>query len=365
MSHQRRKISDLGPAEAAELLTSLQSFEDKFSDVDMSDSEDVGPGLAESLHGNIGRLRDKLMAVAHSPSSRPAPATGKISLVSMYLKEDKIPGLVRVSSTPDSGEASAMSAGHLRQMVDLARKQVFNDDAGGDSVFINLFLLRLAVLLKSSNIRIFSERSADALGLVWGSMTECRLVELPTNPKLHHGAHGIVRASVFVAKRDQESDLLPRAALALASHCRTIGVKHMRGAVSSGLKWVFFVWRESEDGTDTQIRYSLPFDVDSGENGMELVVGLLKLWRMKRATRELQRTSAPTMRLKEDIESGGFEQDTSGVFGHGPVASALKLGWCRNGINDALRHRFSTQTYQHPLDHLVKRRLSLLATYQQ
>ncbi|TFY51955.1 hypothetical protein EVG20_g10767, partial [Dentipellis fragilis] len=55
-------------------------------------------------------------------------------------------------------------------------------------------------------------------------------------------------------------------------------VKHMRGAVSSGLKWVFFVWRESEDGTDTQIRYSLPFDVDSGKHGMELVVGLLKLW---------------------------------------------------------------------------------------
>ncbi|KAA1475248.1 hypothetical protein DENSPDRAFT_841994 [Dentipellis sp. KUC8613] len=288
MSHQRRKISDLGPAEAAELLASLQSFEDKLGDLDVdgSDSEglesNAGTGLAETLHDSIGRLRDKLTAVTHTPS-KPIQATRKISMVSMYLQEDKIPGLVQIGSAPGrQGGDNTMSAGYLKRMVVFARKHGFgSNEAGGNSdVLINLILLRLAVLSELSNIRITSNRSADTLGLVYGNLAEYRLVELPTDNKLPQDTniHGVHKASIFIVKKDQETDLLPRAALALASHCRNTGVKHMRGAVSSGFKWAFFVWRDSEDGSETEIRYSLPFNVDGGEHGMELVVGLLKHW---------------------------------------------------------------------------------------
>jgi len=85
------------------------------------------------------------------------------------------------------------------------------------------------------------------------------------------------RLVIFEAKRNNVRDALPRAIMAAASYCQQHGLEAVRGAVTSGEQWLFFVYRMTMDGGRT-VSYTTQFELGSNLEGLLLILGILRDW---------------------------------------------------------------------------------------
>ncbi|KAG2126111.1 hypothetical protein BD769DRAFT_1462911 [Suillus cothurnatus] len=82
-------------------------------------------------------------------------------------------------------------------------------------------------------------------------------------------------SNIFEAKRDNVRAVLPQAAIAAASYCQLQGLFAVRGVVTSGEQWVFFVYERHTDGTGL-VRSSPEYTLGRNLEGLALVLGLLR-----------------------------------------------------------------------------------------
>jgi hypothetical protein len=124
------------------------------------------------------------------------------------------------------------------------------------------------------------------------SSSGCYLVD-PVISSLDRLAKGFV---VFAAKRESFKDTFPQAAVAAASFCEIkqsvvpsfyglwsylilCSLSTIRGCVTSGERWLFFVYEKNLDGGPRGVvRTSLIFELERELNGLALILGLLRDW---------------------------------------------------------------------------------------
>ncbi|VDC04694.1 unnamed protein product [Peniophora sp. CBMAI 1063] len=97
---------------------------------------------------------------------------------------------------------------------------------------------------------------------------------------LRNEVPGVTCFAVFQTKSSSGTELdvlLPKAVLAVAAFVKRQKKPSMRGAVTSGKEWMFFVYNTAHDGRGGSYRTSPILSLDSVEE-RDVVVGLLKSW---------------------------------------------------------------------------------------
>ncbi|KIJ15633.1 hypothetical protein PAXINDRAFT_169072 [Paxillus involutus ATCC 200175] len=184
---------------------------------------------------------------------------------------------------------------HMTQrLIHLVRDHV--SMAARPDVLINVILLRLVSVMRSDDMEVnivpgidippttFHQDSGNHSfsgavdffvvknPVLW---TSCYLVD-PVISSLDRLAKGFV---VFAAKRESFKDTFPQAAVAAASFCEIKHLSTIRGCVTSGERWLFFVYEKNLDGGPRGVvRTSLIFELERELNGLALILGLLRDW---------------------------------------------------------------------------------------
>ncbi|KAG1762361.1 hypothetical protein EDD22DRAFT_953198 [Suillus occidentalis] len=100
---------------------------------------------------------------------------------------------------------------------------------------------------------------------------------LLSNPSVELGCLGNIKeaimSNIFEAKRDNIWASLPQATVAAALFCQFLSV--VRGAITSGEQWVFFVYERHTDGTG-RVLCSPQYTLGQNFEGLALVFGLLR-----------------------------------------------------------------------------------------
>jgi len=105
------------------------------------------------------------------------------------------------------------------------------------------------------------------------------LLEDPThalkNPK---AIKGPLTSNISEAKRDNVRAAIPQAVMAAASHCKQHSIRVLRGCITSGEQWIFFVYRMTDDGGGGFVSSSPQYSVGTQFEGLPLILGLLHDW---------------------------------------------------------------------------------------
>ncbi|KAG2106733.1 uncharacterized protein F5147DRAFT_223085 [Suillus discolor] len=85
----------------------------------------------------------------------------------------------------------------------------------------------------------------------------------------------LMSSSIFEAELDRVQVGLSRATIAAASYCQLRGLNVIRGVVTSGEQWIFFVYKRHPDGTG-RVLSSEQYTLGENLEGLALVLGLLR-----------------------------------------------------------------------------------------
>ncbi|THH16065.1 hypothetical protein EW146_g4526 [Bondarzewia mesenterica] len=311
----RRKISDLTVGDTNALLVKLEAFRSSLDEGD----EELPAGLIDKMQ----ELRDKLEDVKHTSFSTVDSTTlvsMKISSGPLFLMDAKKQEIERMGQNEFD---SCLSMQTTQFLIRLVRSHVSTVTEAGRRILINMVLLRVASVMSVGQIAVniipefaipettstqdsgnhsFSDvvdflvtklssryTGKSTFYLTWLSRSKFKspseyLLGDPTtavtNPQFIEGP---LMSSIFEAKRDNVRAALPQAVLTTASYCKQQGVPVMRGCITSGEQWVFFVYERMSDGRGL-VRSSPEFALDSELEGLALIVGLLQDW-VNNATR--------------------------------------------------------------------------------
>ncbi|KAG1784537.1 uncharacterized protein HD556DRAFT_1427447 [Suillus plorans] len=290
MAHisKRRKLSDLTAGDTNELLDKLEEFR---SNLDEGD-QDLPDGLMDKLQ----ELRDKLEDVKHTSFSRVDPTTLlslKISSGPLFLDSDKRQEVETLGLAESPG---CLLIGTTRDLINLVRGHVSTVTEAGCRILINILLLRVVSVMcaGATTVNIIPEFSLprttfnrDSGKCSFSGVVDFLVTKLPTrytnfllsDPTTALGNPGYIEgpmtSNIFEAKRDNARFALPQAAIAAASYCQLQGLFTVRGVVTSGEEWIFFVYERREDGTRL-VRSSPEYSLGHNLEGLALILGLLR-----------------------------------------------------------------------------------------
>jgi len=91
------------------------------------------------------------------------------------------------------------------------------------------------------------------------------------------GIKGPVTSNIFEAKRDNVRAAMGQAVIAAASHCKQHGLSVMRGCITSGEQWLFFIYETTESGGLVSASTD-EYSIGSNFENLALVLGLLQDW---------------------------------------------------------------------------------------
>ncbi|KIM72900.1 hypothetical protein PILCRDRAFT_93275 [Piloderma croceum F 1598] len=89
------------------------------------------------------------------------------------------------------------------------------------------------------------------------------------------GIKGPVTSNIFEAKRDNVRAAMGQAVIAAASHCKRHGLSVMRGCITSGEQWLFFIYETTENAglvSASTDEYSIGLNFEN----LALILGLLQ-----------------------------------------------------------------------------------------
>ncbi|KAG1768005.1 hypothetical protein EV702DRAFT_1012802 [Suillus placidus] len=281
---KRRKLSDLTSGDTNELLNKI---EESRSDLDEGD-EDLPDGLIDKLQ----ELHDKLANVKHTSFSKVDPITlasleilpGPLFLISDKRQEiedlglAEIPGCLLIDTT--------------RFLISLVRGHVSAVTKAGCRILINTLLLRVVSVCPGVNIipefpipkTTFNPESGKCS---FSGVVDFLVTKIPTqytefllsDPSLTLGRPGNIKESImsniFEAKRDNVWAGLSQATIAAASYCQLQGLSVIRGVITSGEQWVFFVYERHTDGTGRVLRFP-QYTLGPNLEHLAFVLGLLR-----------------------------------------------------------------------------------------
>ncbi|KAF8625759.1 hypothetical protein AX15_005212 [Amanita polypyramis BW_CC] len=198
-----------------------------------------------------------------------------------------------LGSTEVAGKALTMVV--LKDLIELVRCHVSVVTEAGCRVLINLILLRVASIMSIDHmdINIIPEfpiaKTVFPGNRSFRGVVDFLLTKLPekysqflladptgmlANPDEIKGA---ITSNIFEAKRDNVRAALPQAIIAAASHCKQHNLPVMRGCITSGEQWVFFIY-EKRDNDKGHVSASVEYAIGPRCEGLALVLGLLHDW---------------------------------------------------------------------------------------
>ncbi|KAG2034767.1 hypothetical protein BDR03DRAFT_1001453 [Suillus americanus] len=285
---KRRKLSDLTAGDTNELLQNLEEFR---SNLDEGD-EDLPAGLIDGLQ----ELRNKLEDVKHTSFSRVDPITlvslgissGPLFLISDKRQEVENLGLAETSAY--------LSIDTTRSLIRLVRDHVATVTEAGCRILINIILLRVVSVMcpGDTTVNIIPEFSLprtifkrDSGKCSFSGVVDFLVTKLPAryteyllgDPATALANPGYIKgpmtSNIFEAKRDNVRAAMPQAAIAAASYCQLQDLSVVRGVVTSGEQWIFFVYERRTDGTGLVLS-SPEYSLGKNLEGLALVLGLLR-----------------------------------------------------------------------------------------
>jgi len=182
----------------------------------------------------------------------------------------------------------------LKNLIDLVRRHVAVVTEAGCRVLINLILLRVASAMSTDqmDVNIIPEypiaKTLFPGNRSFGGVVDFLLTKLPGrytryllgDPTTALGnpdtIKGPVTSNIFEAKRDNVRAAIPQAVMAAASHCKQHSIQVLRGCITSGEQWVFFVY--STTGGGGFVSCSDEYVVGTQFEGLPLILGLLHDW---------------------------------------------------------------------------------------
>jgi len=89
---------------------------------------------------------------------------------------------------------------------------------------------------------------------------------------------GPLTSTIFEAKRDNVEAAVPQAVMATASHCKRHSIQVLRGCITSGEQWIFFVYHMTDNDAGGSVSCSDEYSVGPQFEGLPLILGLLHDW---------------------------------------------------------------------------------------
>ncbi|KIK37568.1 hypothetical protein CY34DRAFT_810215 [Suillus luteus UH-Slu-Lm8-n1] len=283
---KRRKLSDITVGDTNELLYKLEEFR---SSLDEGDEN-----LPSGLFSKLQELRDKLED--HASFSKVDPMTLlslKISSGPLFLINDK---RQEVESLGLAETPGCLPIDTTRFLISLVRGHVASVTEAGSRILINMLLLRVVsvMCLGDTAVNIIPEFplprtifNQDSGKCSFSGVVDFLVTKLPAryteyllgdpttalaNPSYIQGP---TTSNIFEAKHDNVRAALPQAAIAASSYCQLQGLFVVRGVVTSGEQWIFFMYERHTDGTGL-VRSSPQYTLGRNLEGLALVLGLLR-----------------------------------------------------------------------------------------
>ncbi|KIL64141.1 hypothetical protein M378DRAFT_637639 [Amanita muscaria Koide BX008] len=169
----------------------------------------------------------------------------------------------------------------------------------GCRTLINMVLLRVASVMSfaDTSVNIIPEfpiprttfTTQDSGNLSFSGIVDFLVTRLPSRYSMYllrdpttalanpQSIKGPLTSIIFEAKRENVRAALPRAVTAAAAYCRHRSIPVVRGCVTGGEEWIFFLYETTGDGRGA-VRSSPEFNLRPQLEGLALVVGILEDW---------------------------------------------------------------------------------------
>jgi len=285
---KKRKLSNFTTDDHSAMLLDLQYFQDT---LDPEDEE-----LPTGIHDTLDQLRQKLELVKHTSFSKVDPTIlvqVNIKIGPLFLVQDQIAAAKEIGSSDIDGRVITLDV--LKELITLTRKHVSVVTEAGCRVLINLILLRVASIMSDgqTDVDIIPEYPIATTTFYdnrsFGGVVDFLVAKLPArytqfllgdpanalaNPA---GIKGPVTSNIFEAKRNNVRAAMGQAVIAAASHCKQHGLSVMRGCITSGEQWLFFIYETTEEGGLVSASTD-EYSIGSNFENLALILGLLQDW---------------------------------------------------------------------------------------
>lgn len=285
---KKRKLSNFTTGDRSAMLLALQHFQDT---LDPDDEE-----LPEGIHDTLDQLRQKLELVNHISFSKVDPTVlvqVNIKMGPLFLVPETINAAKEIGSADIEGQVITMDV--LKELIMLTRKHVSVVTEAGCRVLINLILLRVASTMSDgqTDVNIIPEYPIATTvfqdNRSFGGVVDFLVAKLPArytsfllgdpanalaNPA---GIKGPVTSNIFEAKRDNVRAAIGQAVIAAASHCKQHRLPVMRGCITSGEQWLFFIYEATEIGGFVSASID-EYTIGPNFENLALILGLLQDW---------------------------------------------------------------------------------------
>jgi hypothetical protein len=279
----------LTATDANSLLSALEVFQSTLDDTD----DELPPHLISSLE----KLRAKLEVVQHKSFSKVDPFTlvaAHVRTGPLFLFEDKRKEIEALGKA--DAATSVLSFNMTINLIKLVRDHFSIVTEAGCRVLINMILLHLASTMQSdqSQVNIIPEFpipkttfDTDDGGQSFSGVVDFLLATVPpkysrflldnpvgalANPDAISGS---LTPTIIEAKKDKLFLAIPQATIAVASYCKQHKLPVLRGCITSGEQWAFFIYKvDPTGGGEVSIAPEISLGADL-EN-LPLVLGLFR-----------------------------------------------------------------------------------------
>ncbi|KZV66390.1 hypothetical protein PENSPDRAFT_755731 [Peniophora sp. CONT] len=209
------------------------------------------------------------------------PHTPRSSISSMPRSRSPSPASTKASPTRHSRGASHRSSADPALWVTVPQAQSPSLDASPQLIVLPDFVIPLTGLPGTHDdpdLDITVSGVCDYLVALVPPDIGPGLRDRPQ--LLQNAVPDVTCFAIFQTKSGSGTELdviLPKAVLAVAAFVKRQKKSSMRGAVTSGKEWMFFVYNSAKDGRGGSYRTSPILSLDSMEE-RDIVVGLLKVW---------------------------------------------------------------------------------------
>ncbi|KAI9463146.1 hypothetical protein HD554DRAFT_2125002 [Boletus coccyginus] len=284
MSQKKRKISDFTTDDTSRLLLALVAFQENLDETD----EDLPQELIPALKKPAAKLR----VVPHISFSRVDDVTFNqlgIELKPMVLLPEKRTEIEALGLAEREGNWLSIDA--TKELLRLIRSHVSRVNEAGSRILVNAFLLRLTSVVGQNEMEIniipeFPISKTTMQGYSFGGVVDfvvtqahskynSLLLENPVTALAPHNTRIVQHANIFEAKRDNVNAALPQAVVAAASYCKQHELSVMRGCITSGEQWAFFVYK-TEVPDHGSVAISQEVALGSNLEELPLLLGLLR-----------------------------------------------------------------------------------------
>lgn len=267
-----------------ELLNKIDEYRSYF--------DNLGVDLPDRLVDKLQDVRDKLEnQTSFSKVDPTTPPSLEILHSPLRLISDKKQEIEDLGSAEIPG---CLLIDAIRSLISLVRGHVATVTEAGYRILINILLLRVVSVCPGVNIipefpvprTTFNPESGKCS---FNGIVDFLVAKIPTqyteyllgNPSMALGHPGSIKgpimSNIFKFEVDRGHILagLSQATVAAASYCQFQGLSVIRGAITSGEQWIFFVYKRHADGTG-QVLYSPEYSLGPNLEHLTFVLGLLR-----------------------------------------------------------------------------------------